>query len=245
MSAARQTPGRFLHLGDFGPPSFVARPVMAYVPARLDIRAPHPTLYLLDGQNVFGDHGSYAGGWHAHDAADRLPRRSFLPPVIVAIGHGGVLRNRELGVQAPSFVEQVARVLVPEVEARLGGGGPRVIGGASLGGLASLVALIRHPEVFEGALAMSPSLWFGRRAVLRRLERGAWTLPPGARLYLDAGRRERGSMFADAEGLARLLAARGLGSRLMWRPDAKGAHHEKHWRRRLPKALRFLFAVAS
>jgi hypothetical protein len=29
--------------------------------------------------------------------------------------------------------------------------------------------------------------------------------------------------------------------RLMFRPDAKGAHNEASWRRRLPKALRFLY----
>jgi hypothetical protein len=30
-----------------------------------------PTLYLFDGQNVFGDEGSFAGGWHTHAAVDR------------------------------------------------------------------------------------------------------------------------------------------------------------------------------
>jgi hypothetical protein len=59
---------------------------------------------------------------------------------------------------------------------------------------------------------------------------------------VDAGARERGRMLADATTLAALLARSGLGAdRLLWRPDARGVHHERSWRRRLPKALRFLF----
>ncbi len=234
----------FLPLPDFGPSPFAPRPVRVWLPPGFQPGEDRPKLYLFDGQNVFGDHGSYAGGWHAHEAAARLPSRSFTKPIIVAIGHGGAARNRELGPLGPAFVERVARSLVPQVEARLGGG-PRALGGASLGGLAALIGWLHHPDVFDHALVMSPSLWLCHRAALRHLERGDWPLPPTGRLYLDAGRRERGRMFPDAEGLASLLTARGLGERLLWRPDTRGAHHERHWRRRLPKALRFLFSRAA
>jgi hypothetical protein len=38
------------------------------------------------------------------------------------------------------------------------------------------------------------------------------------------------------------LAGRGYDDdRLMFRPDSRGAHNEASWRRRLPKALRFLY----
>ena len=38
------------------------------------------------------------------------------------------------------------------------------------------------------------------------------------------------------------LTARGWDSdRLMWRADARGTHSEAAWRRRLPKALRFMY----
>jgi predicted alpha/beta superfamily hydrolase len=99
-----------------------------------------------------------------------------------------------------------------------------------------------YPDVFAGAIVMSPSLWFAHRALLHRIERGGLPLRADGKLYVDAGGRERGRMLADAAELSALLQSRGLGpDRLMWRPDARGAHHERHWRRRLPKALRFLF----
>lgn len=242
MPARRLPPGRFVDLGEHPLPGFTARRVRAYVPATIDLRGPHATLYLFDGQNVFFDQGSYAGGWYAHEAVDALGGRGTCPPVVVGISHGGRRRNAELGARAFEFLDALVTHVLPRVEARLGGGGRRVIGGSSLGGHAALLAWIHHHELFDGALAMSPSLWVARRRHLQHITRGDWPLPPQGSLYLDAGARERGSMFEDAELLAGHLATRGLGpDRLLWRPDRRGIHHERHWRRRLPKALRFLF----
>jgi predicted alpha/beta superfamily hydrolase len=234
--------GRFLDLGAFAPPGAPPRPVRVYVPRGVDPDRPHATLWLFDGQNVFHDDGSFAGGWHAHAAVDRLGDRRHRRPVVVAVGNGGEHRVRELGTHAEDFLDALVATLVPRVETAVHGRGPRVIGGSSLGGLAALQAWLRHPEVFSGAMAMSPSLWFADRRVLRTFERGHAPLPPAGRLYLDAGAREKGRMFADTERLADLLSEAGLGAdRLRWRPDARGTHHERHWRRRLPLAARFLF----
>jgi len=42
--------------------------------------------------------------------------------------------------------------------------------------------------------------------------------------------------------MAQHLVARGYDAdRLMWRADPKGTHSEADWRRRLPKALRFMY----
>lgn len=233
-------PGTLMALGEWSPPGGPPRPVRAWIPGReLPDR---PALVLLDGQNVLGDHGSYAGGWHAHDAVDRLGLRTVSPPLVIAVGNGGTHRITELGRDLERFLTALAHELLPALRARLWFP-PRVtLGGASLGGLAALCGVIRHPEVFGAALAMSPSLWFGHRALLHQIERGDALIPADTRIYLDAGKRERGQMFADAAHLAAVLGRLGLGpDRLLWRPDRQGTHHERHWRRRLPKALRFLF----
>jgi enterochelin esterase-like enzyme len=236
--------GRFYELGTFRPPGAPPRPVRAYVPSVVDRARPHPVVVLLDGQNVFSDHGSFAGGWHAHEAVDRMVASTVVPPIVVAVCNGGTHRIHELGRDVHLFAAALAHDLMPQLERHFHFGGPdqRVIGGASLGGLGALVAAITHPEAFGAALVMSPSLWFGRRRLLHQLTSGALPLPPGLRVYLDAGKRERGRVFTDAELLAGWLGQQGLGAdRLKWRPDARGAHHERHWRRRLPGALRFLF----
>lgn len=233
--------GRFVDLGTLKPPGAPERAVNVYIPPGVDPDRPHATLYLFDGQNVFGDEGSYAGGWHAHAATEKLGVRSTQRPVVVAIGNGGSHRIRELGKQPLPFVESIVRTLIPRVEGVVHGRGPRVVGGSSLGGLASLHAWITWPDVFAGAMAMSPSLWFANQELLRRILSGATPLPEGGRLYLDAGARENGRMLADTELLASRLSASLGDDRLLFRADPKGRHHESHWRRRLPKALRFLF----
>jgi hypothetical protein len=64
-----------------------------------------------------------------------------------------------------------------------------------------------------------------------------------SRIYLDGGAREdKGRLIPLVKGIVQHLAERGYDSdRLMWRADSKGAHSEASWRRRLPRALRFLY----
>ena len=58
-------------LGPFAIPHVGSRHVRVYVPPG-PVEAPRPVLYLFDGQNVFHDAPSFAGGWHLHRAAHRF-----------------------------------------------------------------------------------------------------------------------------------------------------------------------------
>jgi predicted alpha/beta superfamily hydrolase len=110
-----------------------------------------------------------------------------------------------------------------------------------MGGLAALYAHHRNPDAFGGALCLSPSLWFGQRKIFGFV--ASQPRPSISRVYLDCGAREgNGGMLALAASMADLLRSRGYPpSQLMWRPDRRGGHRESHWRRRLPKALAFMF----
>lgn len=200
-----------------------------------------PLLLLFDGQNVFGDEGSFAGGWQAHGAVDRLPR-TVARPLVAAFDHGGTARMSELWSHLNQTLDAIERHLLPALRARYGVGAV-IPGGASLGGLAALAAHLRRPQVYGGALAMSPSLWVGRGAIFEELPHQPH---PNARLYLDMGQREKGQMWPLALRLAAILRQRGFDeAALRWRPDARGVHNERHWRRRLPAALRHLFRRAQ
>lgn len=246
--------GELLDLGRFDIPGVAAqRRVRAYLPARRPRRAaPRPALFLFDGQNVFDDAGSFAGAWHAHRAVDRYAARRANPPVVIAIDHGHHARVDELapfrqghrGGGAEALARWIAATLAPALRPALDlsdDPAATVIGGSSLGGLAALYAHHRFPEVFGGALCMSPSLWFGRAEMFEYVagEGVPWT----SKVYLDVGGREpRGSMIGAALAMKRLLEARGYAAgRLRFTHDPRGRHHESAWRRRLPGALRFLF----
>lgn len=215
------------------------RRIRVVVPKHVEERP--PVLVLFDGQNVLGDRGSHAGGWHAHDAVDRLPG-TIRRPVIVAVDHGGEGRTHELFRDLDAFLHFVMHRVLPSAERHLEKRFDpelRVVGGASMGGLASLVSLARHSEFFRGAIAMSPSAWLVPTELRHELH--VTKLTPGTRIYLDVGERESERMVREARHVAHWLERRLPETHRMWRPDKRGRHRESDWRRRLPKALRFMF----
>jgi predicted alpha/beta superfamily hydrolase len=253
--AAMHVLGPYDVSGVAGPP----RRVRVWIPRGHDpVARPQPILVLFDGQNVFDDDGSYAGGWHAHETVDALSRRTCFRPIVVAIDHGGERRIEELGSFAQHgeagaagrrgitdrLLTWIGEALVPEIRVRFGGWpGPigTAIAGSSMGGLAALYAHFRRPDLFGGVIAMSPSLWYRARALFRFIERAP--NPPVSRIYLDCGAREGGGrMVALVEQLADALLHRGYNEpSLLVRIDPRGTHSERHWRRRLPRALRFMY----
>ncbi len=251
--AARWRPGQVHLIGPLAVPGLSPRKVRVYLPSTFTPEAPRCALYLFDGQNLFEDQPSFAGGWHLHRAVERIARDSRrLAPVVVGIDHGGPERLRELSPfplgertgQLDLLLDWLTGSLVPRLGSALplvAGPVGAVVGGSSLGGLAAFYAHFRHPEAFGGALSMSPSFWLADGEILR------WTAaqpdPDVSRVYLDCGVREgRGSVLPLVAALAAHLAERGWDhDHLMFRPDMKGAHNERSWRRRLPKALRFFY----
>lgn len=238
-------------LGPFDVPGLTPRLVRVHRPPAF-VPGPAPVVVLFDGQNVFDDTPSFAGGWHLHDTAPRLATRRRPAPVVIGIDHGGVERIHELcpypgprtrGLLDP-LLDWLTGWLLPWLAGRLGLSAPpaqRVIGGSSLGGLAALYAHHRHPGLFGGALCMSPSLWAGGARLFELVARAP--RPPESRIYLDMGRHEGGGMLAGAARMTELLAAKGYSrSALRFREDPRGRHREADWRRRAPAALRFLLS---
>ena len=84
-----------LHLlGPFDIPRIGPRRVRVYLPPGRKAPSPRPVLYVFDGQNVFDDGPSFAGGWHLHHTAPRLATQRREAPVVIGIDHGGVERIR-------------------------------------------------------------------------------------------------------------------------------------------------------
>ncbi len=245
-------PGQVSLLGPFEVPGLAPRTVRVYLPRDYTPEEPSYALYLFDGQNVFDDVPSFSGGWHIHQAIEKLTRAGRPAPVAIGIDHGGPGRNRELSPfdfdsltgQASLLLDWVTGSLMPALAAELNlipGPLGAVIGGSSMGGLCSLWSHFHYPHAFGGALVMSPSFWVANQAIFADV--ADQPVPEVSRIYLDAGAREdRGRLLPVVAAMAALLAGRDYDDdRLLWRPDAKGVHNEASWRRRLPKALRFFY----
>lgn len=249
--------GKFVELDPIHPRGLGARRVRAYVPAARPDDGPRPLVILFDGQNIFDDHGSFAGGWFAHQAIDKLGRWKPTPPLVVAVDHGHHARIDELtpfsdgrrGGKLEAFAAPIVGELLPRLRERfhlVDGPAGTYVGGASLGGSAALYMHLRRPDVFGGAIAMSPSLWF-THAQMDTFIRTQST-PYRSRIYLDTGAAEgRGHTAKLVRSLGRHLRSSGWGLpahkrdlRVLVRIDARGRHNERSWRKRLPMALRFV-----
>lgn len=242
------------HLGPFDLPGGLrARKVRVYAPPR-STSGPAPVLYMFDGQNIFDDDPSYAGGWYLHRTARSLWQRHGAAPVIVGVDHGVEQRIEELSpwpadmARTDTLLDWIAAAVMPRIQADFRvSSDPRLVGvgGSSLGGLGALYAHFRDPGRYGLVLAMSPSLWVGRAHFFGYFaERPR---PAFSRIYLDAGALEGGGrMLEAARRLAAELRARGWDdASLRFVASKRGTHSEKHWRRRAPAALEFLFAQSA
>jgi predicted alpha/beta superfamily hydrolase len=204
----------------------------------------YPVIYMQDGQNLFDPARSFAGTWGVDEALAWASRRG-LDAIVVGIPNMGDARIAEYdpfveaGERYLDFVTHTVKPLVdgqfPTLPDRTHTG----IAGSSMGGLISLYAFFKYPEVFGFVAALSPSLWFTDGALLDLVARAPRV--PG-RLYLDVGMREGEQTVALGRRLRDLLLAKGYepSRDFRWVEDQAGVHHESAWGRRFRQALPFL-----
>ena len=116
-----------------------------------------------------------------------------------------------------------------------------------MGGLISLYAAIRYPDVFGRAGVFSPAFWVAPEAYAQVRDAGA--LKNDLRLYFVSGGQEAatgeeaGVYVKDQERMVDALLAAGLRRDVnvaaYIRPDGK--HSEWFWRREFPAAYKWLF----
>jgi predicted alpha/beta superfamily hydrolase len=234
------------------------RDLVIYLPPGYD-DAPtrrYPVLYMHDGQNLFDPATAYVRGqhWRLGEMADMLIAEGRVEPlVIVGVNHTGTGRLLEYtptrdprlgGGMAKAYGQLLTEELKPFVDARYRTRPERQhtgLGGSSLGALATLFLGLRHADVFSKLAVLSPSAWWGRRAILRYIAKAR--PKPETRIWLDIGGGEGRMAVGDARRLREALVAAG------WRDhddlryvEAAGAtHSEAAWADRAGNVLEFLY----
>lgn len=260
----QDSPRYIVHEAWHSPLLGTSRSIFVYLPEAYfaEPEALFPVLLMHDGQNLFDGRLSHAPGqtWQAHIAADNLTRAGKLPPtILVGIANVGAGRLHEYtpdadrnvtGGGGPLYVRHIIQELLPEIR-RLYRISPRredtAIAGSSLGALVSLYAGLNHADVFGAVGALSPSLWWNNRSIIRSLHDGLPTSHQRPRIWLDIGALEGDTHVRDTERFARALHGFGWRSHedLEFRCFEDAGHSEADWAARLPDVLQFLFPVTE
>src|SRR5277367_6599280 len=181
----------------------------------------YPVLYLQDGQNVFDGETSFVRGqeWFVDETAEWMIRTGQIEPLIVAaIYNAGDSRIDEYtptideslhrGGKADAYLHFLITEIKPFIDRQFRTRRTAIntaIGGSSLGGLLSLYAGLKHPNVFGKLAVMSPSLWWDREMILEQIgERDHFLCQ---RIWLDIG-TEEGTVVEKVRRLKALFESR-------------------------------------
>jgi predicted alpha/beta superfamily hydrolase len=225
----------------------------------------YPVLYLLDGQNLFDACLSDVSKaeWEVDETVYRMIREKAIPEmIVVGIDHAGVKRAYEflpyrdhvgnpdmeepVGKRFPDFVVTEVMPVVNERYRTLTGHPNTGIGGSSYGGVATLYALMARPQSFGYGLIESPTIWVGMGQLIRDTS-PLVTFP--RKVFMAFGAAELPEGKGREAGLAMLdqvvtnFRAAGYDDQQFRYVLEEGAKHtESAWAKRLPDALKFLFA---
>ncbi len=196
-----------------------------------------PVIYVLDGNAVFGTLTETARRLTRPYGPDY---KGLPAPVVVAIGYPGVtgidrerrtfdytppaeqfadaggmrLGSRQGG--ADLFLDFIEQTLKPAIEADFPiDRSHQILMGHSFGGLFVLHALFTRPQAFQSYVAVSPSIWWNDRHLLKEVERFAERQKHALarpRVQISLGEREQGGRSLAPDG--RQSAAEFLANRL-------------------------------
>lgn len=219
----------------------------------------YPVLYMHDGQNVFDNATSFVGEWGVDESLDSLNALGDKDVIVVAVDHGGSKRFDEYspwkntkygGGEGDKYVDFLVKTLKPYIDShyrtlpdRLNTG----VAGSSMGGLISLYAILKYPDVFSRAGIFSPAFWVAPEAY--GFVGSSNGVKKDSRLYFVIGAQEAQdstealTYVRGQEQMVDSLVAHGLvrGQNIIALSRADGKHSEWFWRREFPAAYLWLF----
>ena len=140
-----------------------ARPYYVYLPPSYDKEPDRtfPVLYLLHGG--FGDYTDWVAQGHVDQTADSLINAGKMKEMVIVMPDGRYRDNTMwLNMQGHRGEDNFFSELIPYIESTYRAGGApsrRAIAGLSLGGDASVVYSVNHPDDFCALYAMSSYLF--------------------------------------------------------------------------------------
>ncbi|MDR6567542.1 alpha/beta hydrolase-fold protein [Chitinophaga ginsengisegetis] len=155
------------------------RPLWIYTPpddTSYFVKPAYPVVYVLDGDFHFSSLQSMILQLSTINGNTALPRM-----IIVGIPNTGSNRTRDLTPTPDSmyagsgggeaFTEFIGKELIPYIDKKYATAPYRTLIGHSLGGLMVVNTLLHHRELFNGYIAIDPSLFWNKGQILQQATR--------------------------------------------------------------------------
>ncbi len=226
------------------------RRIWIYLPPDyLSSQKKFPVLYMQDGQNVFDALTAYAGEWGVDETLDSIGSHSK-EIIVVAIDHGGAKRINEYCPydmekygkgEGDLYLDFLVNTLKPFVDKKyrtLKDRQNTFIAGSSMGGLISMYAVLKYPNVFGGAGVFSPAFWIGPKIFDDIRKKGKEV---NSKIYFYCGGQEGETMEPDMEKAFEEMREVS-NSRMISNVRPDGKHSESAWREEFPLFYLWLMA---
>ncbi|ALJ01606.1 hypothetical protein DC20_20540 [Rufibacter tibetensis] len=212
----------------------------------------YPVLYMHDGQNLFDSFYSFSGEWGIDESLNEQFENEGREVIVVGIDNGGEERMNEYtpwnnmkmgGGKGDAYVDFLVQTLKPYIDSHyrtLPGKEHTGIAGSSMGGLISLYAALKYPDVYSKAGIFSPAFWVSPEFY----KYAAKTKPSkDLKIFLVAGAKEGEKMVPDMKRMRDVLLNQGLKpSNLKYEVHEDGEHKEAYWQREFPRVFKWLFS---
>lgn len=208
----------------------------------------YPVIYMHDGQNLFNEQTAPYGEWGIDEALDSIQTQTKKEAIIVGIDHGGEKRmveynpydNAQFGKgEGDKYVDFLALTLKPYIDKNYRtkrDSANTFVAGSSMGGLISLYAVMKYPNVFGGAGIFSPAFWTAP-PIYDAVSKTNWKTPN--KLFFYMGGKEGSLMMPDMEKMVRIVEAKRQSQvRIIKAP--LGKHNEPTWRKEFPDFYKWM-----
>lgn len=215
------------------------RTIRVYLPAGYNSsNKKYPVLYMHDGQNIFTGNTSFAGSWLVDSTTKTFPSNKQV--IIVGIDNSGKYRMAEYNAyeskyakpEGDAYADFIVKTLKPYIDSTYRTkkqAKHTAIAGSSMGGLISMYAAVKYPEVFGTAGVFSPSFWIA--PPLYMLVEGK-KMNTKQRYFLSCGDKEGDNETGDVIKMDSILVSKGFSRKNV--PAALiikgGKHNEAQWK---------------
>jgi len=199
-------------------------------------------LYMHDGQNLFDNATSYSGEWGVDEYLDSIFKKGKKEVIVVGIDNGLNKRMNEYnpwefqnfgkgeGDQYVDFLVKDLKLFIDKHYRTLKNKSNTFIAGSSMGGLISLYAVLKYPQVYGGAGIFSPAFWTASGIDSTVI---ADAKKVNSKLFFYAGGKEGDSMVPDMKRIEKEIKERSS-SRIREKIDEDARHNETAWRKYFP-----------